>query len=107
MGNEVLQAIQTRRVVRHMTAEAIAHAQIVAILQAARWAPSAGNRRLQRFVAIERPETVRLLRMVAPGMVQQPTVVVVICIDWQRAAQYGMPPQNKGVYVDVGTVLQT
>jgi hypothetical protein len=66
-----------------------------------------GNRRLQRFVVIQRSDTVRLVRMVVPGMFQHPTAIVVICIDWRRVAQYGMPRQNAGVYVDVGTALQT
>src|SRR5262245_822733 len=107
MAHEVLQAIRTRRVVRHMTTEPIDRAQLIEVLKAARWAPSAGNRRLQRFVAVQRPATVRLLRMVSPGMLQHPAAIVVICIDWQRVAQYGMPRQNTGVYVDVGTALQT
>ena len=107
MTHEVLQAIRTRRVVRHMTTEPIDRAQLIEVLKAARWAPSAGNRRLQRFVVIQRPDTVRLVRMVAPGMFQHPAAIVVICIDWRRVAQYGMPRQNTGVYVDVGTALQT
>jgi len=107
MANEVLQAIRTRRVVRHMTTEPIDQARLIEVLKAARRAPSAGNRRLHRFVAIQRPETLRLLRMVSPGMFQQPAAVVVIGIDWRRTAQYGMPRQNTGVYVDVGTALQT
>ena len=107
MTSEVLQAIRTRRVVRHMTAEPIAREQLIEVLKAARWAPNAGNRRLHRFVVIQRPDTVRLVRMVAPGMFQHPAAIVVICIDGRRAAQYGMPRQNMGVYVDVGTALQT
>jgi nitroreductase len=107
MTPEVLQAIRTRRVVRHMTAEPIDRAQLIEVLKAARWAPNAGNRRLHRFVVIQRPDTVRLVRMVAPGMFQHPAAIVVICIDWRRATQYGMPRQNTGVGVDVGTALQT
>jgi nitroreductase len=107
MTNEVLQAIHTRRVVRRMTEEPIDREQLITVLKAARWAPSGGNRRLHRFVAVQRPGTLRLLRMVSPGMIQQPAAVVVICIDWGRVAEYGMPRQNKGVYVDVGTALQT
>jgi len=42
------------------------------VLDAARWAPNAGNRRLQRFVAVQDPLTLRLLRMVSPGMFQRP-----------------------------------
>jgi len=107
MTNEVLRAIRTRRVVRRMTAEPIDREQLITVLKAARWAPSGGNRRLHRFMAVQRPLTLRLLRMVAPGMVQHPTAAVVICIDWQRVAAYKIPPQNKVVEVDVGTALQT
>jgi nitroreductase len=49
MTNEVLQAIRTRRVVRRMTAEPIDREQLITVLNAARWAPSGGNRRLHRF----------------------------------------------------------
>jgi nitroreductase len=54
MTNEVLRAIRTRRVVRRMTAEPIDREQLITVLKAARWAPSGGNRRLHRFVAIQR-----------------------------------------------------
>jgi nitroreductase len=107
MTNEVLRAIRTRRVVRRMTAEPIDRGQLITVLKAARWAPSGGNRRLHRFVAVQRPVTLRLLRMVSPGMIQHPTAAVVICIDWRRVAEYRIPPQNKVVEVDVGTALQT
>ena len=107
MTNEVLRAIRTRRVVRRMTAEPVDREQLITVLNAARWAPSGGNRRLHRFVAVQRPVTLRLLRMVSPGMVQHPTAVVVICIDGRRVAEYKVPPQNMVVMVDVGTALQT
>ena len=95
MTNEVLRAIRTRRVVRRMTAEPIDREQLVTVLNAARWAPSGGNRRLHRFVAVQRPVTLRLLRMVSPGMLQRPTAAVVICIDWQRVAVYWIPPRTR------------
>jgi nitroreductase len=107
MTNEVLRAMRTRRVVRRMTDEPIDREQLMTILQAARWAPSGGNRRLHRLVAIQQPLTLRLLRMVSPGMMQHPAAAVAICIDWQRLAAYGVPPQNKVVFVDLGTALQT
>jgi nitroreductase len=94
MTNEVLRAIRTRRVVRRMTAEPIDRGQLITVLKAARWAPSGGNRRLHRFVAVQRPVTLRLLRMVSPGMIQHPTAAVVICIDWRRVAEYRIPPRT-------------
>jgi len=107
MTNAVLDAIRTRRVVRALTDVPIDRAQLEAVLQAARWAPSAGNRRLQRFVAIQDPTTLKLLRMVTPGMFQRPTAIVVICVDRAAAASFGMRPTAKGLSVDVGTAAQT
>ncbi len=107
MTNPVLDAIRTRRVTRAMTSHPIERAQIEAVLEAARWAPNAGNRRLHRFVAVQNPLTVRLLRMVAPGMFQRPAAVVVICVDRERMAAFGMRPTSKGPYIDVGTLAQT
>src|SRR5262249_14539925 len=72
-----------------------------------RWAPNAGNRRLHRFVAIQDPLTLQLLRMVAPGMFQRPVAMIVICIDCATAESYGMRPTAKGLYVDVATAAQT
>lgn len=105
--NPVLQAIRGRRMVRAMAPQPVARAQLEAVLEAARWAPSAGNRRLQRFVVVQEPLTLRLLRMVAPGMFQRPPALVVICIDQARAVAFGMRPTAKGLYVDVGTAAQT
>jgi nitroreductase len=105
--NAVLEVIRTRRMVRALTAEPIARPELEAVLKAARWAPSAGNRRLHRFVAIQDPTTLDLLRMVSPGMFQRPTAIVVICIDRAKAESFGMRPTAKGLYVDVGTAAQT
>lgn len=51
MSEPVLDAIRRRRVARAMTDEPVPAERLEAILEAARWAPTAGNRHLQRFVA--------------------------------------------------------
>ena len=114
MSNPVLTALATRRVVRALTDQPVEREKLVQILKAARWAPSGGNRRLHRFVAIQNPRTLRLLRMVAPGMYQRPTALVVICIDWDRVDAYGIPLEcagrfvdMEGVYIDIGTAAQS
>lgn len=103
----VLAAIRSRRVVRAMTAEPLPRELVETILDAGRWAPTAGNRHLQRFVATDDPTTLRLLRMVSPGMLQRPTAAVTICTDRPRAAAFGFPPDAPGLYVDVGTAAAT
>src|SRR3712207_8018627 len=50
----VLEAIRSRRVVRAMTTEPVGREALETILDAARWAPTAGNRHLQRFVASDK-----------------------------------------------------
>ena len=107
MTNPVLDAIRTRRMTRAMTDQPVERATLEAVLEAARWAPNAGNRRLHRFVAVQDPLTLRLLRVVSPGMFQRPVAVVVVCIDWDRATSFGMRPGVRGPYIDVGTAAQT
>jgi nitroreductase len=105
--NAVLEAIRTRRVARALTDAPVDRALVEEMLKAARWAPSGGNRRLHRFIAVQDPVTLRLLRMASPGMFQRPRAVIVICIDGLRARSFGMLPTAKGLYVDVGTAAQT
>ena len=53
MTNATLEVIKTRRVIRVMTDEPIAKAELEQILEAARWAPVGGNQRFLRFVAVQ------------------------------------------------------
>lgn len=107
VADPVLEAIRRRRVVRAMTDQPIPRDRLEAILDAARWAPTAGNRHLQRFVATTDPGVLRVLRMVSPGMIQRPTAAVTICVDRALAARYGFPPEARGLSVDVGTAMAT
>ena len=107
MTNAVLEAIRTRRVVRALTDQPVDRAELIEVLKAGRRAPSAGNRRLHRFVVVQDPTTLKVLRMVTPGMFQRPVALIVICIDRATAESFGMRPTAKGLYVDVGTAAQT
>lgn len=103
----VLDAIFSRRVVRNMTDEPVADADFEVVLRAARAAPSAGNRRLQPVIPVTDSTQLRLLRMVSPGMIARPAAAAVVCIDLDRAEQYGFAPDTPGLYIDVGTTAAT
>jgi nitroreductase len=107
MTDPVLAAIRSRRVVRAMTSEPVERIAIETILDAGRWASTAGNRHLQRFVATDHAGTLRVLRMVSPGMIQRPTAAITICTDRGAAARYGFPPNAVGLFIDVGTAAAT
>ena len=106
-GAAVLEAIRSRRVVRSMTAEPVGRDALETILDAARWAPTAGNRHLQRFVVTDDPATLRVLRAVSPGMLQRPTAAITICTDRALAARYGFGPDAPGLSIDVGAAMTT
>ena len=106
-GEAVLAAIRTRRVVRSMSTEPVDRPALEAVLDAARWAPTAGNRHLQRFVATDDPGVLRVLRAVCPGMLQHPAAAIVVCTDRALAADYGFPPAMPGLFIDVGTATAT
>ncbi|MGI9053205.1 MAG: nitroreductase family protein [Ilumatobacteraceae bacterium] len=107
MNDPVLAAIRSRRVVRALTAEPIERSTLETILDAGRWASTAGNRHLQRFVVTDHPGTLRALRMVSPGMIQHPTAAITICTDRSAAADYGFRPNATGLFIDVGTAAAT
>ena len=103
----MLDNIKTRRVIREMSDEPVERAQIEAILEAARWAPSGGNLRPNRYIVIEDAETRRLIRLVSPGMFQKAPVLILICTNWEVAAEHNLPPTDRALLIDVGTAAQT
>ncbi|MDD7920022.1 nitroreductase family protein [Actinomycetospora callitridis] len=107
MTDPVLDAIRRRRVTRAMTDEPVERAYVETILDAARWAPTAGNRHLQRYVATTHPGTLRVLRMVSPGMIPRPPAAIVICVDRGLSERYGFRPEAPGPWIDVGTATAT
>jgi nitroreductase len=107
MTNAAYDLIRTRRVARAMTDEPITVRDLDLVVRSARYAPSAGNRRLQPVLPVTDPRLIRLVRAVSPGMLPLPQAVVVICIDRGRAVSYGFRPDASGLYVDVGTAAAT
>ena len=107
MSEAVLNNIRTRRVVREMTQEPVRRDQVEAVLEAARWAPSGGNLRPNRYIVIQDAETRRLIRLVAPGMFQKAPVLILICTDLDVAAEHHLPATDRALLIDVGTAAQT
>ena len=107
MTRHTLDVIKTRRVIRNMTDQPLERAKLEQILEAARWAPVGGNQRIHRFVAVQDPTLLRLLRMVSPGMFQKPQAIILICIDWDAAKAENIAETEKTPYIDIGTQMQT
>ena len=94
MNEVVLDAIRTRRVARAMTEAPVERDQLQIVLDSARYAPHAGNRRLHRYVVVTRPAVLRAVRMMSPGMLQRPTAAIIVCVDWDTVCSYGFRQQT-------------
>jgi nitroreductase len=107
MTEHTLDVIRTRRVIRNMTDQPLEREKLESILKAVRWAPVGGNQRVHRFVAVTEPLLLRLLRLVSPGMFQNPQAVILICIDWEAVENENFADNDKTPYIDIGTQMQT
>lgn len=107
MRNVAYETILTRRVTRSMSDQPISEEDVEGVLRAGRHAPNAGNRRLQPVHAVTDAGTLRLIRLVAPGMLAKPAAALVICIDRGRAATFGFREDSPGLFIDVGTSAAT
>ncbi len=107
MNTLLYEALRARRVTRNMTPDPVDSSHLDLVVQAARYAPNAGNRRLQTIVPVADQRMLQLLRQVSPGMVARPMAAVVICIDTARAVDFGFDPHAPGLFIDVGTAAAT
>lgn len=101
---DALEVIKRRRSIREFTDEPLDKETMTQILDAARWAPSGGNRQGWRFVVVTDPQVKEMIRKVSPGIFALPTAFIVICMkkkagarawdEWLYAADCGIAAQN-------------
>ena len=58
-------------------------------MEAGIWAPTGGNAQTWRFVVVTDPSVIHKIKMVAPGILGNPPVVIVICQDLDEAERKG------------------
>lgn len=85
-GQSMLDLIKARRSVRAHTGEPVPDEILEKLLEAARWAPSGGNQQQWCFVAVRDARRMRKIAAVSPGLLGQPTALVVVCVDSRAAS---------------------
>jgi nitroreductase len=73
--------VDTRRSTRRFTDEQVGKDALEKLLQAARWAPSGGNRQRWRFVVVTSLSPKELVREFAFGIFDMPAAFIVICVE--------------------------
>jgi len=98
--------MRRRRVTREFTADTVTEDQLRLIVEGGRWASSASNLRIHRYVLVTDQELIDRVSMISPGIYGRPPALIVICTDVQRCREVGLEPQgDRSCYVDVGTSL--
>jgi len=82
---QVFDIIRKRRSVRFYTDEAIDEDKVKKLVEAAIWAPSGGNTHAWNIVIVQRKEDIEPIKAVSPGILGNPTAVMILCTDKRKA----------------------
>jgi nitroreductase len=103
----IFEIIKSRRVTRKFSHESVPLLSIHRLLEAARWAPTAGMRRLNNYIVVSNPKSLHKLRAASPGILSYPQVIIVICIDTSKVKALAFNDSNqRSIYVDLGTATE-
>jgi len=97
----LMDILTQRRSVRRFTTQPVEREKLDLLLEAARWAPSAGNSQPWQFLAITQPRTIRTLKMFMPGVmgnIKEVPALLGICLDTRRRGELSL--------YDLGCALQ-
>ena len=106
---DVSEAIKNRRSVRAFSSQPVSDEEIDRLIEAARWAPSAGNLQPWEFIVVREPEIKHGLCKAAGNQtfIEKAPVVVVVCADPQRSAKgYGSRGINLYCLQDTAAATQ-
>jgi nitroreductase len=101
---QLLTFLKCRRVCRSFTDEPVSVEHLRMMTEAARWATSAGNRHIHKFLVVRDPEVIRNVRAVSPGMLTAPPALIVILTDLDAAERESLQLEHDAAnWMDVGT----
>jgi nitroreductase len=79
----LLDVIQGRRSVRSYKDQQVPESILMAILGAGQWAPSGSDVQSWRFVVIQEPQNLEILKALSPGFPREAPVAITVCSDQQ------------------------
>lgn len=96
---DVFEAIHTRRSIRRFRPDPVSESDLEAVMQAARWAPSACNVQLWRFVVMDRDGLGRLSDCAGPVVDLDPALCVWVLYDRRYNREHGARVQSAGAAI--------
>ncbi len=101
-----LQAIFSRRSIRSFDTEVLSNDTLRTIVEAAAAAPSAGNNQNWFFIVINDHNHIRAMRALSPGIIGNPTAIIVICTDKNKIRNIKEGNIDEMIWIDLGAALQ-
>lgn len=98
--------IATRRSIRQYKSKKIEKEKIEALINAAIWAPTAGNLQLWHFVVIQDEKILEKIKLFSPGMPKTAPCAIAICVDLADAEARGGAMIRKNAHLDIAFAAQ-
>ncbi|MGC8849457.1 MAG: nitroreductase family protein [Candidatus Bathyarchaeia archaeon] len=86
---DLFQVLETRRSIRKFKPDPIPGGLVEKLLDAGRCAPTAGNIQPWRFIVVDDPSTLEMIRKVSPGYFGGAPLAVIVCSDRRRSQELG------------------
>jgi nitroreductase len=106
---EVLEAIKGRRSIRAFIGKGVKQKIVEKLIDAARWAPSAGNIQPWEFIIVQKPEIKRRLAEAAldQTFIEEAPVVIAVCAHENRSSEgYGIRGKTLYCIQDTAAAIQ-
>jgi len=106
---DVLEAVKDRRSIRAFKNQDVPAEIVQKLIDAAQWAPSAGNIQSWEFIIVRKPEIKRRLVEAALGQmfIEEAPVVIVVCANENRSSEgYGMRGKTLYCIQDTAAAIQ-
>ena len=103
---QTLEAIHSRRSIRAFTEEPVSDEDLNTIISAAAAAPTGGNAQMWSFISVRNPKRIAAMRALSPGIIGQPTAVIVMCLDQRRRTTNPEGALDIMPFFDIGAALQ-
>jgi nitroreductase len=97
-----IDTIKTRRSIRSFLAKPVSDEDAIKILDAARLAPSGGNLQKWKFIYINDPQTIRMVKSCCPGFSGDATGIIVAGLEYEEDAFGGASYGDIVGILDIG-----
>jgi nitroreductase len=103
---QTLEAIHSRRSIRAFSEAPVSDEDMKTIIEAAAAAPTGGNAQMWAFISVRNPKRIAAMRALSPGIIGQPTAVIIMCLDQRRRTTNPEGALDIMPYFDIGAALQ-